>query len=100
MIYVVVMVRVKEGKAKEYIELFKSVAQTVRKEKGCLEYKPAVDAAGAPPDSVDKNTVVILERWESMEVLQAHMGTAHMREFFEKQNDLVEGSQIKVLQEA
>jgi quinol monooxygenase YgiN len=100
MIYVVVMVRVKDGKAQEYVDLFKSIMPTVHKEKGCIEYKPAIDAPSAPPDAKDSNTVVILERWESMEHLQAHMGTSHMAEFLEKQKDLVEDSKIKVLVEA
>jgi quinol monooxygenase YgiN len=100
MIYVVVMVRVKEGKARQFIDLFKSIMPTVHKEKGCIEYKPAIDAPGAPPDATDSNTVVILERWESMEHLQAHMSTPHMAEFFEKQKDLVEDSKIKLLVEA
>jgi quinol monooxygenase YgiN len=100
MIYVVVKVRVNEGKVREYIDLFKSVAETVRNEKGCVEYKPAVDAPGAPPDSVDKNTVFILERWNSMEDLQAHLGTSHMEVYFEKQKDLVIDSEIRVLEEA
>jgi quinol monooxygenase YgiN len=100
MVYVVVKVTVREGKVGEYIDLFKSVAETVRREKGCIEYKPAVDAAGAPPDSVDKNIVFILERWNSMDELGAHLGTSHMADYFEKQKSLVVGSEIKVLEEA
>jgi quinol monooxygenase YgiN len=101
MIYVVVMVRVKEGKAKEFIDLFKTVAVKVRQEKGCIEYMPAVDAPGAPPETVDKNIVTILEKWASAEALGDHMGTPHMKDFFEKQKELVEGNSVmKILQEA
>jgi quinol monooxygenase YgiN len=100
MIHVVVMVRVKDGRAQEYIDLFKSITPTVRKEKGCIEYKLTIDAPGAPADAKDSNAAVILERWESMEDLQAHLGTAHMAEYFVKQKDLVEDSKIKILVEA
>jgi quinol monooxygenase YgiN len=101
MVHVVVMVRVKEGKAKEFIDMFKSVAITVRQEKGCIQYMAAVDAPGALPDSVDKNVVTILERWASIEDLNNHMTTPHMKAFFEKQNEVVEGiSVMKMLREA
>jgi quinol monooxygenase YgiN len=101
MVHVVVMVRVKEGRAKEFIDLFKSVAGKVSGEKGCIQYIAATDAVGAPPDTVDKNVVTVLERWESVEDINVHMGTPHMKDFFEKQKELVEGiSGMKVLQEA
>ena len=101
MIYVVVMVRVKEGRAKEFIDMFKTAAIKVRREKGCIQYIPAVDAPNAPPESVDKNVVTVLERWESAEALGAHLATPHMKEFFEKQKEVVDGPPImKVLQEA
>jgi quinol monooxygenase YgiN len=101
MIHVVVMVRVKEGKAKEFIDMFKSMAITVRQEKGCVEYMAAVDAPGALPDSVDKNVVTILERWASIEDLNNHMTAPHMKTFFKKQNEVVEGNLVmKMLREA
>jgi quinol monooxygenase YgiN len=101
MIYVVVMVRVKKGRAKEFIDMFKTVATKVRLEKGCIRYLPTVDASSAPPDSVDENIVTILEQWETAEALNNHMATPHMKDFFEKQKEFVEGVSImKVLQEA
>jgi quinol monooxygenase YgiN len=101
MIHVVVMVRVKEGKAEEFVRLFKSVASKVQQEKGCVQYLATVDAPGAPPETVDRNVVTILERWECAEDLQGHLATPHMKEFFEKQQELIEGmSVMKVLQEA
>ena len=101
MVHVVVMVRVKEGKAREFINLFKSVAGKVSQEKGCIQYITAVDAIGAPPDTVDQNVVTVLERWESVEDITAHMGTPHMKDFFEKRrNWLRVFLGMKVLQEA
>jgi len=101
MVHVVVMVKVKEGKAGDFVRLFKSVASTVSQEKGCVQYMATVDAPDAPPETVDKNTVTILEKWDCLEDIQNHMATPHMKEFFEKQKDLVEGISImKMLQEA
>lgn len=101
MVHVVVMVKVKEGKAEEFVRLFKTVASTVAGEKGCMQYIAAVDAPGAPPETVDKNIVTILEKWESIDDIQNHMATPHMKEFFEKQKELVEGTSVmKMLREA
>lgn len=101
MIYGVVSVRVKPGKVKEFIDLFKSVAVKVREEKGCIQYIPAVDfETGMPPQSLDKNVVTILEGWESFDALREHLAMPYMAEFFAKQQPLVEETTMKMLQEA
>jgi quinol monooxygenase YgiN len=102
MIYGIVSVRVKPGKVQEFIDLFKSVAATVRKEKGCVQYVPAVDfETGLPPQTLDKNVVTILEKWETLEALQAHLAMPYMADFFAKQEPLVEETvSMKMLKEA
>jgi quinol monooxygenase YgiN len=101
MIYGVVFVRVKQGKLQEWLELFKSNAIMVRKEKGCIQYVPMVDIdVGVPIQVLDKNVVTILEQWESLEALRDHFATPHMAAYFEKEKDLIEGVTLKMLQEA
>jgi quinol monooxygenase YgiN len=102
MIHVVASIRVKPGRLDDLLELFKSVAQTVRQEKGCIRYIPTVDiASGLPPQVSDANLVTMIEAWESLEALRDHLTTPHMAAFFEKRKDMVEGgSSLKVLQEA
>ena len=39
-----------------------------------------------------KNTVVIIEKWASLEALYAHLGAPHMKEFFAAITVLTEGS--------
>ena len=101
MIYLVVSVQVKEGKLNEFIRLFNETAVAVRQEKGCAGYIAAVDADINLPSRVrDKNRVVVLEQWESMEALASHGSTPHMKVFFKSQRDLVDGSSIMALKEA
>jgi len=102
MIYVNVSVRVKPGKRQEFIDLFNSFAVTIRKEKGCIQFIPAVDLeTGMPPQSLDKNMVTILERWEGLEALKAHLAMPYMADFFAKQQPLVEETvSMKILKEA
>ena len=100
MIYGVVSVRVKPGKLQEYLALFKSIAGKVREEKGCVQYVSAMDfEIGAPNQSLDKNMVTILEKWESLDALQKHLAMPYMGDFFKKEGDYVESAVLKMLQE-
>jgi quinol monooxygenase YgiN len=101
MIHVIASVRVKPGKRDEFIALFKSILPKVREEQGCVRYLPAIDiATGLPPQELDENLVTIIETWDSVDALQNHLGTPHMAAYFEKEKPLVEGSILKILQEA
>lgn len=101
MINVIATVKVKEGMAAEFIELFKSNVPNVLKEKGCIEYFPAVDLpTGLPPQEMNENVVTVLEKWESLDDLMAHLSAPHMAAQMEKEKDLVEGMAIKILQKA
>lgn len=101
MINVVATVQVREGKRSEFIDLFKTIVPLVKAEKGCIEYFPAIDfPTDLPPQEMNENDVTILEKWESMDHLMAHMATPHMAEHMEKEKDLVEKASIKILQEA
>jgi quinol monooxygenase YgiN len=101
MISVIASVRVKVGRIPEFIEIFKSNLPKVRKEKGCIEYFPAVDIdSGLPVQKLDKNVVTIIEKWESVEDLRAHLKTPHMLAYREKVKDIVEELSVKVLKEA
>ncbi|MBN2039703.1 MAG: antibiotic biosynthesis monooxygenase [Spirochaetes bacterium] len=101
MINVIASVKVKNGKKSEYIEGFKLFAEKVIKENGCIEYYPAVDMkTDFPVQSRDENVVTIIEKWESMESLMTHLATPEMQQQQEKEKDMVEGAEIKILQEA
>ena len=101
MINVVATVLVKEGKREEFINLFKTIVPLVKAEEGCIEYFPTIDfPTGLPPQEMNENEVTIIEKWESMDHLMAHMATPHMAEHMEKEKDLVEKASVKILQEA
>jgi quinol monooxygenase YgiN len=101
MISVIASIRVKAGRVPEFLEIFKANLPKVRKEKGCIEYFPAVDVnSGLPPQSLDENRVTIIEKWESLDALRDHLVAPHMLAYKEKVKDLVEDVSLKVLQEA
>jgi quinol monooxygenase YgiN len=101
MINVIASIRVKAGKRSDYLSILKANAPEVRKEKGCIEYIPTIDIdSKLPPQTLDKDCVTLLERWESLEALHAHLGAPHMLSYREGVKDLVESITIKVLREA
>ena len=101
MISVIASIRVKADRLSQFIEIIKSNLPEVRKEKGCIEYFPAIDIdSGLPVQKLDKNVVTMMEKWESVEALRAHLKTPHMLAYREKIKDIVEDLSIKVLREA
>jgi quinol monooxygenase YgiN len=101
MVSVIASIRVNAGRLPEFVEIFKSNLPKVRKEEGCIEYFPAIDIdSGLPMQKLDKNVVTIIEKWESVEALRAHLKTPHMLAYREKVKDIVEELTIKVLREA
>jgi quinol monooxygenase YgiN len=100
MISVIASVRVKADRLPQFIEILKANVPKVREEKGCIEYFPAIDIdSSLPVQKLDKNVVTIIEKWESLEALGAHLKTPHMLAYREKVKDIVENLSIKVLQE-
>ena len=101
MIHVIASVRVKAEKLSDFLEIFKSNMLMVRKERGCIEYFPAVDInTGLPPQILDENVVTIIESWESPESLRDHLEAPHMLAYKEKVRSIVESVSLKILQKA
>jgi quinol monooxygenase YgiN len=100
MIHVIASITVKRGKVSDYLAVLASTMPLVRKEQGCIAYVPVIDVdAKLPVQVFDENVVTILERWQSLEALHAHLGSPHMLEYREKVKDLVERVSVKVLRE-
>jgi quinol monooxygenase YgiN len=101
MIYVVATITVKSEHKKEFIEIFKSNVPNVLNEQGCIEYNPTVDyKMGWAAQVTDENTVIIVEKWESPEALDAHNNAPHMKEYREKTAGMVEKVEVRILQNA
>jgi len=101
MINVIASIHIKEGRLSEFVEIFKSNIPNVIEEKGCMEYVPTIDVpTGLPPQELNNNVVTIIEKWDSLEDLQAHLSTPHMLAYKERVEDIVDKVSLKVLGEA
>jgi quinol monooxygenase YgiN len=101
MIHVIASIHLKEGQLAGFLEIFKANIPKVLEEKGCIEYAPTVDVpTGLPPQEVNPNVVTIIEKWNSLEDLTAHLSSPHMLAYREKTKALVEKMSVKILKEA
>ncbi|MBC8438770.1 MAG: antibiotic biosynthesis monooxygenase [Deltaproteobacteria bacterium] len=100
MINVIASIQIKEGHLSEFVEIFKSNIPKVLEEKGCIEYVPTIDVpTGLPPQELNINGVTIIEKWDSLEDLKAHLTAPHMLAYREKTKTLVDKMSVKVLKE-
>lgn len=100
MIHVVATVQVQPGKRVDFLDEFQQVVPFVLKEHGCVQYGPTVDADTGinAQQCLGDDFVVIIERWESVDALKAHLGADHMASYRERVKDLVAASKLQVFQ--
>ena len=99
MIFVIATIEIAPGKRGEYLDLFNAMVPAVQAEAGCLEYGPTVDvetdiARQMPPR---ENTVTVMEKWESVDALKAHLATPHMAEYKQAVRGIVVGLELQIL---
>jgi len=100
MIHVLASISLKSGKRQDFLEIFNANVANVLAEEGCIEYRPTVDVeTGLEPQVIDENMVTVIEKWESVDHLKAHLAASHMLEYREKVADLVSGVSLKVLED-
>lgn len=102
MIIVLARIDVASGQRDAFLAEFHRLMPQVHAEAGCLEYGPATDAETplARQTKLGENIVMIVEKWESLAHLEAHLVAPHMTPYRERVKDFVTGIQLFVLQPA
>ncbi|OGV49911.1 MAG: antibiotic biosynthesis monooxygenase [Lentisphaerae bacterium GWF2_52_8] len=101
MINVIAAIEVKPGCREKFLEIFKANVPNVLAEQGCIRYEPNTDtASGIPVQVLNENLVTILETWESLPALHAHLQAPHMADYRQKVKDMVLGMKLSVLSPA
>jgi quinol monooxygenase YgiN len=101
MITVLASIYVEAGEKDKFMEIFKANVPAVCAENGCISYVPMVDVdSQLEPQELDENIVTIVEQWESIEALKAHLVAPHMFKYKNNVKDIVEKVTLKVLQNA
>ena len=102
MICVLATIEAAEGRRGDLLAAFQQVVPKVLAEEGCIEYGPMVDLEtnipAQPP--LRENVVTVVEKWESIEALEAHLMQPHMLEYRKAVKELVAGTTLLVLEPA
>jgi quinol monooxygenase YgiN len=102
MIHVIATIKVKPGTREKFLGILAGLAPQVRAEAGCVSYLPTVDVESGIPVQVEvrPDVVTIIEAWESLPHLQAHLKAPHMLAYREKVKDIVKNISLHVMNPA
>jgi quinol monooxygenase YgiN len=102
MIIVLATIELLPGKRSEFLVEFRKIVPKVRAENGCHEYFPAIDTASGLPvqGPAREDVVVVIEKWESIAALEAHLIAPHMMEYRPKVKDFVKKVGLQILSPA
>jgi quinol monooxygenase YgiN len=102
MIHVIATIELAAGRREAFLAEFHRIVALVRAEAGCLDYGPTIDVPtglSAQP-AVRDDVVTVIERWESLDTLRAHLAAPHMQDYRVRVKDYVVGVQLQVLRPA
>ena len=102
MIHVIAKIKTAPGKRSDFLAEFHKLVPSVHAEAGCVEYGPTIDAQtdiGAQVP-VGDDVAVIIERWESLDALKAHLVADHMVAYRDRVKDLVVDTTLEIYETA
>ena len=99
MIIVLATIELHPGKRTDFLAEFHKIVPKVLAENGCHEYFPAIDTASGLPvqGPAREDTVVVVEKWESVPALEAHLIAPHMMEYRPKVKEFVKRVSLQIL---
>ena len=98
MIHVIATANIVAGRRSEFLAAFNAIVPEVMNESGCLEYGPTIDFDSGleRQNPVENDVVVILEKWESIEHLKAHLVAPHMTRYRTRVQEMVLSSNLRI----
>jgi quinol monooxygenase YgiN len=102
MIQVVAVLTTKPGKRDEMLAAYRDNVAAVRAEDGCVSYEAVIDVKEEAPwfKKFGPDTIVVIEKWASLDALKAHAVAPHMKAYAAKTRDWVADRAIHVLEAA
>jgi quinol monooxygenase YgiN len=102
MICVIATIETAPGRRNDLLTMLKGLVPKVRAEQGCIEYGPMIDVASGldAQTPLRENVVTMVEKWESLAALTAHLKTPHMAEFFRQAEAIQQWLSLEVLEPA
>ena len=101
MITVIATIECVPGHRDDFINEFHKIVPDVLQENGCIEYGPTIDTVTEiDAQDANPNRVTIVEKWESVQTLQAHLVAPHMEAYRPKVADFVASVELRILESA
>ena len=102
MIHVIATVELNPGTRDKFLAEFRKIIPDVKAEVGCIEYGPTTDAKTDFGNQfrLGPDKIVIVEKWETVAHLKAHLVAPHMQAYRPKVRDFVKGMELRVLSPA
>jgi quinol monooxygenase YgiN len=102
MICVLATIEVTPGRRDEFLKVFATLAPQVQAEAGCIEYRAMIDLPNSVPGQApaQPDVVTIVEKWESVAALEAHLMAPHMHQFRKATEQLRRGIALRILEPA
>jgi len=102
MIHVLAIITAKPGQRATLLQAFSEIIPAVHAEQGCIEYGPVIDADGMGDvqTRLGEDAFVVVEKWNSVAALEAHMAAPHMAAYAAKAKDMIAARVIHVLSPA
>ena len=102
MIHVIATIEVHQGQRGRLLDEFQELVPLVRAERGCVDYGPTIDVVTdiSAQDTPRPDVVTVVEKWDSLEALRAHLTAPHMGEFRSRVSDIVAGIRLQILEPA
>jgi quinol monooxygenase YgiN len=100
MIHVIATIELQPNSREPYLNILKRNVPKVRAEAGCLQYEPAVDIDSGLPiqQNIRIDVVTIVEAWDSLEHLVAHLKTPHMLAYRDAVTQYVRKVSVQVME--
>lgn len=103
MLTVIAEIRTRPGlhHRKNVVDAFAKIIPTVLEEEGCFGYAPLVDHnAQVAFQTTAPDSIFMVEKWESVAHLEAHLATPHMKNHNAAVKDDVLDTHIHILEDA
>jgi len=102
MIHVLAIITAMPGMRDRILDAWRANVDAVRAEDGCLAYNAVIDVRDGAPGFArfGADTFVVVEKWASVEALQAHAVAPHMKAYAAKVREWTANRAIHVLEPA
>lgn len=99
MIHVLAKLTIDPARRQAFLKSFADLRPLVLAEEGCIEYDVAVDQPTdlPPQELLGDGAVMVVEKWESVEKLKAHLVAPHMEAWRESLGETLRDVSLHVL---